>query len=516
LLILKKKYFMKRIFIILSFCLLFNPFTYSQNSFISDSLDNYVNYALKLWNIPGAAVVVVKDGKVVVAKGYGVKDMNSSDRVDENTLFMIASNTKAFTGTSLAILENDNRLNLDDKVIKWMPDFRLYDSVITQYVTIRDLLSHRLGLQTFQGDFTNWSSNLSRKEIIYNFRNHKPVFDFRSRYGYCNAGFLTAGEIIPIVTGISWEEFVMSNLIKPLDMKRTFLSCKIMSSDKNVTKGHTIDFEGLKIIPYDEVDNLGPAASICTNAKDIANWLLMETDSGRFNGNQVIPYKVIAKTIIPNIVLGLNQNYLYKGIKHIRAYGLGWQVEDYSGNLMVSHTGGVNGYVTSTCFLPEIKLGIAVFTNTDANYLYEALKYQIIEAYLNMSYRNFSNIFHGFYEQGNEESNKFYESEMKIVKQGNKTSFDLNEYTGKYYNSAYGEIDIKKEDNKLVINFSRHPFLKGYLNALGGNSFFCIYSHPGWGVKVIDFEPDNGKVKSVKIKVNDNIDFMEYDFEKMK
>lgn len=506
---------MKRILIILSFCLLLSSVSYTQNSFVTDSLDNYVNYAMKLWKIPGVAVVIVKDGKIVVAKGYGVKDMNTKEKVDENTLFMIASNSKAFTGTSLALLENDKQLSLDDRVVKWMPEFRLYDSVITPYVTIRDLLCHRLGLQTFQGDFVNWSSNLSRQEIIYNFRNLKPVFDFRARYGYCNAAFLTAGEIIPIVTGLSWGEFVKKNILTPLNMQRTFTSAKVMATDNDVTKGHTVYYDTLKIVPYDEVDNLGPAASICTCAKDIANWLIMQSDSGRFNGSQVIPYKVLLKTINPNITLGINQNPLYNGKKHLRTYGLGWQVEDYYNSLMVSHTGGVNGYVTSTCYLPEEKLGIAVFTNTDANYLYEALKYQIVESYLNLPYRNFSNIFYGFFENGSKEDLEFYNSEMEIVNQKNKTGLELNEYAGKYFNEAYGNIEIKNEDGNLVIHFSHHPFLLGYLSPLSGNSFFCRYSHPGWGVKVIDFTVESNKVKTVKIKVNDNIDFMEYIFDKI-
>lgn len=505
---------MKRIIYISALFLLVFSASYSQNSFVTDSLDKYVNDALKLWNIPGAAVVVVKDGRVVIAKGYGVKEMNSKDAVDENTLFMIASNTKAFTATALGLLENDKMISLDDRVIKWMPDFRMNDSTVSALVTIRDLLCHRVGLQTFQGDFINWGSNLSRKEIIYNFRNLKPVFDFRVRYGYCNAAFLTAGEIIPIVTGISWEEYLGKNILTPLGMRRTFLYSSAMSTDKNVTKGHTIDFEGLKVVPYDEVDNLGPAASMCTSARDIANWLLMQTDSGRFEGNQIIPYRVLAKTINPNIVLGLNQNYLYKGLKHIRAYGLGWQVEDYSGKLLVSHTGGVNGYVTSTCFIPEEKLGIAVFTNTDANYLYEALKYQIIESYLNLPYRNFSKIFHEFFLNDNAEFRNFYESKMKIVNQNNKTELDLGEYAGKYVNSAYGDIDIKADNGKLIIHFSRHPFLSGILSPLGGNNFLCKYSHPGWGIKEIKFNVEGGIANSVGIKVNDNIDFMEYLFKR--
>lgn len=506
---------MKKALLILSFFLFVFADSFSQNAFISDSLDNYVNNALIQWNIPGAAVVIVKDGKVIVAKGYGVKEVNTNDKVDENTLFMIASNSKAFTATSLCLLEYQNKISIDDRVIKWMPEFRLYDSVITQYVTIRDLLCHRLGLQTFQGDFVNWSSNLSRKEIIYNFRNLKPVFDFRARYGYCNAAFLTAGEIIPVVTGKSWEEYVKENILDNLNMNRTFTSGKIMNTDENKTKGHSYYYDVLKTVPYDEVDNLGPAASICTCAKDIANWLLMQTDSGKFNGQQVIPYKVLAKTMAPNTPIGLNQSYLYKGIKHIRVYGLGWQVEDYDSRLLISHTGGVNGYVTSTCFLPEEKLGIAVFTNTDANYFYEALKYQIIESYLKIPYRNFSDIFYeGFLQNFNEEK-KYYDEEMDIAHQNNKPELPLNEYSGKYFNPAYGNIEIENEEGQLYIHFSKHPFLVASLYPLKQNNFFGVYNHPGWGAKVIAFNVKEGKVLSVKIKVNDNIDFMEYDFGKL-
>lgn len=507
---------MKKLLSILIFTAFILSPAYSQNKFLSDSLENYVNTAIKLWNIPGATVVVVKDGKVILAKGYGVKEMNGTDKVDENTLFMVASNTKAFTGTALSLLDFEKKLSLDDKVLNWLPDFRLFDSVITPLVTIRDLLCHRLGLQTFQGDFVNWSSNLSRKEIIHNFRNLKPVFDFRAKYGYCNAAFLTAGEIIPAVTGLQWEEYLTGKILKPLEMNNSSLDGNIMKTGNNVAKGHTIFLDTLKIVPYDEVNNLGPAASLCTSAKDIANWLIMLSDSGKFNGKNIVPYNVLAKTINPNIALGINQSPVFKGLKHIRTYGLGWQIEDYSGKLLVSHTGGVNGFVTSTCFLPEEKLGIAVFTNTDANYLYEALKYQIIDSYLNLPYRNYSNMFFGLFEPGNQEDLKSYKETMEIVAKGNKPDLPYSDYAGTYENTAYGKIEIKLDNNDLKIHFSRHPFLIGSLHHTTGNNFYCIYSHPGWGAKIIGFDVENGKVKSVKIKVNDNIDFMEYDFIKIK
>ena len=155
---------MKKSFLLTSnFLLLTSYFCFAQPTFVKDSLDKYVEREMKRWNIPGSAVAIVKDGKVVLAKGYGVKDTGKPDKVDENTLFQIASNSKAFTGTSLALLDFQKRLSLDDKVTKWIPDFKLYDALATRDVTVRDLLCHRIGFQTFQSDLLNWNCNLTRK-----------------------------------------------------------------------------------------------------------------------------------------------------------------------------------------------------------------------------------------------------------------------------------------------------------------------------------------------------------------
>ena len=159
-----------------------------QPAFITDSLDSYIQREMKRWQIPGLAIAIVKGDKVVATKGYA------------NTLFMIASNSKAFTGTSLALLEKNGQLNLNDKVIDYLPYFAMHDPAITKMVTVEDVLSHRLGLETFQGDFVTWDSDLGRKKLIENFKNNIPVYDFRDTYGYCNMGFLVAGEVIHAVT----------------------------------------------------------------------------------------------------------------------------------------------------------------------------------------------------------------------------------------------------------------------------------------------------------------------------
>ena len=199
-------------------------------SFVKDSLDNYVTRALGDWEIPGVAVCVIKDGKVAVMKGYGVKDYDTKDKVDENTLFMIGSNSKAFTATALAMLDAEKppagKLSLDDKVVKWIPEFKLDNKAAGEQAIIRDLLCHRIGFRTFQGDFTYWTSNLTRRDVIEKMSHIKATYPFRTTWGYTNAAFLTAGEIIPKATGMQWEDFVKAKIFDPLDMKNTLALSK--------------------------------------------------------------------------------------------------------------------------------------------------------------------------------------------------------------------------------------------------------------------------------------------------
>src|SRR5687768_2414849 len=207
----------------------------SQNnipSFIKDSLDSYVEKALKEWQIPGVAVCVVKDGKVVVMKGYGIKELGSNEKVDGNTLFMIGSNTKAFTATALALLQSNlpedraGKLSLDDKVQKWLPTFRLHDPWVTKEANLRDLLCHRLGFETFQGDFTFFDTDLTTQQVREKWAKVEPLHSFRGQWGYTNAAFMTAGEVIPKASGKTWAAYLQEKIFQPLGMTRTLALSK--------------------------------------------------------------------------------------------------------------------------------------------------------------------------------------------------------------------------------------------------------------------------------------------------
>ena len=299
------------------------------------------------------AAVIVKDGKIVFIKGYGVKEVGKPEKVDANTLFIIASNSKLFTGTSLALAEHEKKLSLDDKVTTHIPWFRLYDSTSTKLATVRDMLCHRLGTKTFQGDFTFWNSNLPKDSIIWKMRLLKPEGEFRQNYGYCNAGFLVAGEILQKTTGITWEQYVSDRMLNPIGMTNTYMNTAGMANRKNVAVPYSNSFGPLSKLPYDEIDNLGPATSMVSCVNDLSKWLMFQLDSGKINGQAVIPWQVLQKTRDGNILTGTRKSPYYP--THFRAYGLGEYMTDYNGKQVYWHTGGAFGFVTNVLELNSNK-----------------------------------------------------------------------------------------------------------------------------------------------------------------
>jgi CubicO group peptidase (beta-lactamase class C family) len=503
---------LKRIFILLFIITCFSN-NYSQTgtrSFIRDSLDAYVEKALSTWNIPGTAVCVVKDSKVVVMKGYGIREAGKPDQVNENTLFMIGSNTKAFTGTALALLEHEGKLSLDDKVQKYLPDFTMKDSLTSRELNLTDIVSHRMGMETFQGDFMYWTSDLTMDEVIKKFGQLTPVYNFRTKWGYTNAGYAVAGKIIEKVSGKTWGKFLDDRIFKPLGMDRTLALSEELKSAENVAFPHTIIEEQTVPIPIPDIDNLAPAGSIGSSIKDMSSWLIAQLSNGKYSGEEVIPPSVIKQTREPvSIVRRISHPF---NTQHYSLYALGWQLQDYEGRELVEHTGGVNGFVTSVTLLPEENLGVVVLTNTDQNGLFIALKWEIIDACLGLPYRNYSETYFNRFGAGREREEKRIEELRDSVKMNLSPAFSRDSYTGRYVHHVYGYIDISKEEDILVMNFEHHSNLKGKLESLGGNRFLCTYNDPIYGVRVIPFKTEGNEVESFTFSVHPFIEFTTYEF----
>jgi CubicO group peptidase (beta-lactamase class C family) len=276
-----------------------NAQTIDRSKFITDSLDLYINRALTNWRIPGVAVGIVKDGKIVLMKGYGIKELGLQTKVDANTLFMIGSNTKAFTATALAMLQADKKLSLDEKVTKYIPEFKLDNKAAGEMAIVKDLLCHRLGFRTFQGDFTFYNTNLARHDVIEKLGKMKATYPFRTTWGYTNSAFLTAGEIIPRVTGKPWEVYLKENIFAPLGMVNTLALTADMPKALNRTVPHTLVDGRLTAIPYCNIDGLAPAGSISSSVNDMGKWIMALLDNGKAGNKQVIPEAAIAATRQP-------------------------------------------------------------------------------------------------------------------------------------------------------------------------------------------------------------------------
>ena len=481
-------------------------------SFVKDSLDVYVNRALSDWQIPGIAVCIIKNGKVVVMKGYGVKDYDTKEKVDENTLFMIGSNTKAFTATSLAILDAEKKLSLDDKVTKWIPEFKLDNKAAGEQAIIRDLLCHRIGFRTFQGDFTYWTSNLTRKEVIEKMSHIKAVYPFRTTWGYTNAAFLTAGEIIPKATGMQWEDFVKSKIFDPLDMKNTLALSKDFPNAANKCSPYTKQEGKLVKIPFCQIDNLAPAGSISSSVNDMSHWIMMQLNNGNYKDKMIVPATAIAQTRVPHSILGNGGVLFNEG--HFALYGLGWFLQEYCGRKIVEHTGGVNGFVTSVTLVPEDKLGIIVFTNTDQNLFYDALKWDIMDAYFGKPYRNYSNVYLTSYKTESATAEKKDKILKDSVAMHLKTELPVSAYEGSYSNDVYGNMTVVSENGELKMKFSHHPDMYAKLESLGGSRFYATFSDPEFSKAVFPFHVENSKVTSVTVKVADFVEYNPYEFTK--
>jgi CubicO group peptidase (beta-lactamase class C family) len=509
---------MKKLYLFLFSIIIVTSFANAQgidrSKFITDSLDLYINRALTNWRIPGVAVCIVKDNKVIMMKGYGVKELGLNNKVDINTLFMIGSNTKAFTATALAMLQANNKLSLDDKVTKYIPEFKLDNQYAGQEAIVRDLLCHRIGFRTFQGDFTFYNTDLSRSEIIEKMSHVKAAYPFRTKWGYTNSAFLTAGQIIPKVTGKPWEVYLKENIFAPLGMINTLALTADISKSLDRTVPHTLVNGQLTALPYCQIDGLAPAGAISSSVNDMSKWVMAQLNDGKVGSRQVIPLAAINATREAQDIVGTVKHL--NGESGYELYGLGWFLEDYENHQLVMHTGGVNGYLTSVTLVPKEHLGIIVLTNTDQNSFFEALKWEIMDAYFKRPFRDYSAKYLALFKSHQTAEDQKDKKLRDSVALNRPPQLLPAGYTGKYVNDLYGSMTVTQGlNNDLEMRFEHHPKMYAHLQPLGGNRFYVTFSDPTYGKAVFPFTVENGKVTGVRVKVADFVEYDPYDFKKV-
>lgn len=487
----------------------------------STQIDELVERTMKTFRVPGIAVAIVKDGKVIHSKGYGVSSLNTNQKVDENTLFGIASNSKAFTTATLGILVDEKKISWNDKVIKYIPEFRLYNSYVTEDFTIKDLLTHRSGLGLGAGDLMIWpdSSDFTIKDIIYNLRFLKQVSPFRTKYDYDNLLYMVAGEVVTRVSGMPWEQFVEQKIINPLEMNRTASSFTRLKDETNVIDGHTVVDDRLISVPRHDM-KIGEcsAGGIFSSISDMSKWMICQLDNGKYGPNlekQIFSAAAQKEMWSPQTNMPVRTD---KYNSHFSAYGLGWNLTDVKGTKQVSHTGGLEGMVTQVTLLPEMKLGIVVLTNQENGAAFMSITNTIKDSYLNLATEDWVLRYDTLLAKNNAEDAKLsleIQTEIDKTLHSGIEKVDLDNYAGQFKDDWLGLVKIDKVNGKLWFQSVRSPKLNGEMSFYKGNTFVVKWTNRSMKADAFAlFNLDSeGKAVGFKMKAISPLTDFSYDFQ---
>ena len=481
------------------------------SSEVPAGLDGAIEKAMRDWEIPGVAIAIVRKDRVLSARGYGVRQAGRPGRVDADTLFAIASNTKAVTATALGLLVADGKAGWDDPVARHLPDLQMHDAWASREMTVRDLLTHRSGLGTWAGDLIWYGSDFDRDEVLRRIRHVPPARGFRSGYGYCNLAFVAAGEIVPRLTGVSWDDFVTAKIFRPLGMKRTGTRVANLARQDNVARPHTSIRGTLASVPYRDLDNTGPAGAINSTAAEWARWIQLQLGGGVFEGRRIVPQAIVETTRTPQFILPIGEQWRrLSPTTHFSAYGLGWFLRDYHGRLVVSHGGGMDGMYSYTGFLPEEDLGVVVLTNRDDHEAESALFFTVVDAMLGLPRQDWSALL-------------LADSRAAAAKQeprrrvaGTSPALPAAGYAGIYVNPMLGGATVIAGDGGLRIELSHHRGLRGPLAHWHYDTFEATWADPYFRTSLVTFAVDPaGRAAEFRVRIREDfVDPLEYVFTK--
>lgn len=449
-------------------------------------IDSVVQKAMETFNVPGMAVAVIKDDTVLLQKGYGIQSIKTKKPVNTQTLFGVASNTKAFTSAALAQLVDEKKITWDTRVIDIIPEFKLYDPYVTREFTIRDLLTHRSGLGLGAGDLMviPEANSTSLEEMIHNLQYLKPVSSFRSKYDYDNLLYIVAGEIVTRISGVDYEDYISTHFFKPLHMTRATMDLEKIRADDNRIDGHApVDGE-LKITKETFTEIAKPAAGINASIEDMVKWVKVRLNYGRYGEDQKdsLFSKKQAREMWTAQTITPHQKGNYN--THFSAYGLGWALKDVQGYLQASHTGGLFGIVSRITLIPELKLGIIVLTNQESGAAFNAVTNTIKDGYLGV--QNQDRILQ--YNQSRLKAEKKAHQITSKVKQEVQEQLRIKkaplisfeEIAGTYKDPWFGEVTIQKTKDKVRFTSKKSLNLQGNMTYYKGSTYVVNWDDPSF------------------------------------
>lgn len=504
----------------LSFLLiLISFFAFSQIE--EKKLDELIQNTLKTFDVPGMSVGIVKGGKVIYSKGFGVRSLTNNQKMTDETLVGIASNSKGFTATALAMLADEGKLKFDDKVSKYIPEFQMNDAYVSQEVTIKDLITHRAGLGLGQGDlmFFPEGGPLTVNDIIHNVRYLKPENPFRTTLDYNNIMFIVAGEVIHRVSGLSWAEFIEQRILKPVGMTSSYGSYSRAKAANvlNIIDAHAPVDGKVVQVPHDWNETGNAAGGILSNIKDMNTWAeFLINGFTTKDGKKLVTDKSIQQlwNLQISTPVALKNSY----DSNFGGYGLGWFLTDVKGHKQVYHTGGLIGTVTQFTLIPDMKLGIVVLTNQQSGAAFSTITNTIKDSYLGMPKKDWLKAYgdrmtkvNAEYDKGKKEV--FAKSEA--FKKDKNCQIKDDQIVGTYTDLWFGDVIISKEENGFRIFCKNSPRLKGELLPYSSNVMIAKWDDRSYDADAfVNFQLDeNGKAKAMKLKPISDVTDFSFDFE---
>jgi CubicO group peptidase (beta-lactamase class C family) len=483
-------------------------------------LEAQIERILQDWHVAGGSVSIIKDGEVLSSRGYGLREIGKTDLADEHTVFGIGSNTKSFTAAGVAMLVDEGKLNWDDKIIKYLPDFAMYDSWVTQEVTLRDVLSHRTGLA--HKNIILYNGTFSNEDIILRrLRHFKPQISFRSDFNYNNYNFMIAGLVIEKVTGMQWTDFMHERFFKPLGMTRTFSDLKSTLGNDNLSGAHANVEESFLphyarlyapevAVPYDDVGNQ-PAGGINSTAHDLIPWMKMLLNNGVHEGKPFLSSKVIEEMTAPSCAFVhpaqsmLSVLHASKPPIHFYTYGMGWFVLDYRGVKMFMHGGQITGFNSAIVFFPEKNLAFSILLSSHQTIAHVALVFQISDTFLGGDVRDWNKEYLGMAEYMSKEAQAGVEKLMQSRKINTTPSLSLPEYAGTYANDFIGNYQITMENGKLFMRYGNGVRYAGTLEHWQEDTFYAKWEDHTFDYDFITFMIKDAKAVGMQLKEENEV-----------
>lgn len=409
-----------------------------------DGFDGFAQQTLKDWKVAGFAIAVIQDGKVIYAKGYGLRDIRHNQPVTPKTLFAIGSATKSFTVTSLGVLVDQGKLDWDKPVHEYLSDFRLMDQFATERMTPRDLVTHRSGLP--RHDMTWYNSPFSRQELFERLRYLEPSKDFRTTFQYQNLMFMTAGYLAGHIAGMPWEQHVRKVIFEPLGMSSTNVSVTDSQKAADYSLPYTVVKDEITEMPFRNIDLVGPAGSINSNVEDMAKYVIMHMQKGK----GILSEKNAVQMQSPQMSIAGPGNDKELGAQ---SYGMGFFLTTYRGHYLVHHGGNIDGFSALVTFLPQDNLGMVILTNQNGSSVPTIVSYNVYDRMLGLDQVEWSKRIKEQQDKAKASADEAKKKGYTAQRMGTHPSHDLAEYAGEYENPAYGVAKVELESGALKFSF---------------------------------------------------------------